>query len=81
MLASFIYNRLRASATSTKATATHQTRASKFEFPFALLCAVIGEVIGVVLVEWLLGDGHADTIGGQVQVPVALDWAEPLDNE
>jgi hypothetical protein len=42
---------------------------------------MIGELLCVELPGWVLGEGHAETMGGHIQVLVALELDSPLEKE
>jgi hypothetical protein len=50
-------------------------------FPPALPDWTIGELLCVELPGWVLGEGHAETMGGHVQVLVTLELDSQLEEE
>jgi hypothetical protein len=42
---------------------------------------MIGGLLCVELPGWVLGEGHAETMGGHIQVLVALELDSPLEKE
>lgn len=64
-----------------KAPTTQQARTARVGLPPALPDWIIGGPLCVELSGWVLGEGHAETIGGHIQVLVALESDSPFEKE